>query len=82
MYEFLIQFFSFLVYVFIGSKILLVELLKHMESLEFFERGDHMVIYINNEVYTPSDNDLYLRSTYDSFILKISSILKYKLQNT
>lgn len=53
-----------LVYVFVGSSGLLVELMRYMESLDFFENGDHMVVFINNEMHREKESDFYLGSMY------------------
>lgn len=51
------------IYVFVGSSGLLVELMRYMESLDFFENGDHMVVFINNEMHREKESDFYLGKT-------------------
>lgn len=71
----------FSVYVFIGSKNVLVELMKAMEAQEFFENGDHMVIYVNNDVYHEQEADLYLTSRYTECDLFFARLLPSKRVN-
>jgi len=51
--------------VFVGSKLLLVEMMKQMDAQEFFENGENLVIYVSNEVFNEKEVPLYLSRKYD-----------------
>ncbi|XP_065215796.1 receptor-type guanylate cyclase Gyc76C-like isoform X2 [Planococcus citri] len=48
------------IYVFIGTTTMLVEFTRQMEIMEYFDQGEYLVIYLNNEAYTNVEADFYL----------------------
>lgn len=43
---------------------MLIEFTKQMETFEYFDEAEYMVIYMNNDVYTTQQADSYLWSEY------------------
>lgn len=65
----------FSVYVFLGTRMSLVELMNIMQSARMFENGEYMVIFVDMNAYSEQDVHRYLWSKYNSltfFILSVS----------
>lgn len=53
---------TFLVYVFLGSSMSLIDLMNTMQTAQLFEKGEYMVIYIDMNTYSDKEAHKYLWS--------------------
>lgn len=55
-------FILFLVYVFLGTAMSLIDLMNTMQSVQLFDNGEYMVIYVDMDTYSDKQAHKYLYS--------------------